>query len=297
MEFTRPIASPETIRVLERIASSTPSQPILLLGADGMGKGTVARWLVAHWLCDAAARPCGQCSGCRQVMANGGVALTVLDAAEGGTVAALSRVHGSARFTALGGIQISLIEHLDRASPAGIQGLLKLLEEGPARSAIVLTAVGVDSLPSTVMSRCLPIYLPPVPDSVLARTVTDHGVRGAAGKALLEAAAGRPGVLLRLLSEPEELETQGAEERTIEGLCRAPLHTALAEIPAEGFDRTRVLAALAHLLRQAYSVASPEPRPRSIARAAREFLEDADANRFSPRASAERMLVTLHGPA
>lgn len=61
-------------------------------------------------------------------------------------------------------------EHLvpQEASPEAANAILKLLEEPPDDTRLILTSGKPGSLLDTVRSRALPIYLPPLPTSVIA---------------------------------------------------------------------------------------------------------------------------------
>lgn len=296
MEIVRPMVAPRTERMLLRIASRVPELPVLLVGSSGIGKGTVARWLAANWGCQDTKRPCGECEHCREVIRGGGSSFSLLDAAGGGSIAELAQFHDSARLVALDRFQVAVLEHVDHATPTAVQGLLKLLEDGPKRTLFILTSDSEEGLPSTLRSRCLILYLSLVPDEVLAAAIAARGIRGENAAHLLAEAAGRPGRLFRALDEPDWVSEASAHDRTMRALCDLPLAESLASSSDEEFDLPRVVSVLEQLLRDIYRT-NTNHSPRSVASAIRELLFDVEAGRFTTRLTIERMVTNLQSHA
>jgi DNA polymerase-3 subunit delta' len=115
---------------------------------------------------------------------------------------------------ALGGWRVIIVGDAERlvpqqANPDAANAMLKVLEEPPARTAIILTASEPDALLRTIVSRVVRVRLSLVPDSVVTsfvqRELSDHK-KGPAIASKVAQAAGCIGRLLApqgAASEPE----------------------------------------------------------------------------------------------
>lgn len=299
-----PLVHPTLEPVVERLRDSgAPPQPLLLTGSKHSGKSTLARYLAGLWLCAASKekRPCGGCAACRDVARGSGERFRVLDAEESGDVEALAQFRSLARLLPTSGIQVLLLEHADRATLPALQGLLKVLEESPASSVFLLTANQAHRLPDTLRSRCLQLAVPSVPLVRVLAYLEGKGQTRAAAQAIARSSEGLPG-RLAALGDPATLASRIEAQAQVRSAL-APSAEALASVPQGGIDPGLLARALTDQLRNAYGLPprySEEPSrtaasdPRSIAEAATGFLYDTLANRFSPRASTERLVVHLN---
>lgn len=134
---------------------------LLLAGPRGTGKLAFARAMAAHLACEAPAgaqKPCGSCRGCIQREAGTHPNLMVLAPAEDKRDIAiddirdlLARLSLSAHY---GGRKIAIVAPADALNIAGINALLKTIEEPPPATHVVLVAERWRALPATLRSRC-----------------------------------------------------------------------------------------------------------------------------------------------
>ena len=212
------------------IAGAAP-QAIVLAGPAGVGKTTLALDLAAGLLCDApdaADRPCRECRACRLV-AHGshadlhrlapsgpGLQVRIGDRAnpEPGTVRRL--IADLALLPVEGGARVAIIERADRLNEDAQSALLKILEEPPPATTIVLCADRDDLLLPTVRSRCVRVRLGPVAVREIEAMLEDAGVADAprAGR-LARLAWGRPGAALALGLAPEAVAARDEIARTL----------------------------------------------------------------------------------
>lgn len=149
------------------------------------------------------------------------------------------------------------------ASPEAANALLKLLEEPPDDTTLVLTASDPDGLLPTIRSRLLPVRIDPVPEADVARWLVEHlDADEARAAAAARAARGAIGIALDLAAVDEagpyaqELE---AGRALLEAVAqRSPVPAAVAahdEPPARAREFAGSLHALSLWLRDLVAVA------------------------------------------
>ena len=217
---------------------------LLLHGPAGIGKQRLALWLAQRLLCEAGAKPCGECQPCRYVVAlqhpdvrwffpraripnSSDIALekaqedydeALAERAE--SQGLYPRPDGSAgiyryvtrllvqlasKTPALGARKVLIVGDAERmvsqaASPEAANAFLKLLEEPPADTTIILTSSEPGALLPTIRSRVVAVRVPPLTEAVVREFVADPLVAPLlpAGDldGLVRLAAGAPGTLL-----------------------------------------------------------------------------------------------------
>jgi hypothetical protein len=228
---------PAAAASVQAMVSGHPPQAVILGGAPGSGKTTLALDLAAGLLCDApdpAARPCRECRGCRLVAhgshadlhrlapAGPGLQVRIGDRSnpEPGTVRRL--VSDLALLPVEGGRRIAIIERADRLNEDAQSALLKILEEPPDGVTIVLCADRDDMLLPTVLSRCVRIRLGPVAIRDIEAMLGDAAVADASrASRLARLAWGRPGAALALAVAPDAVAARDEIARTILDLAQA----------------------------------------------------------------------------
>ncbi len=211
---------PAAVAAIARMASTDAiPHALLLAGPPGSGKTTLALDLAAALLCEAADatdRPCRSCGSCRRVdhgnhpdlhrLAPSGAGRQIRigerAAPEPGTVRSLTRELALASME--GAWRIAVVEDAERMNEDAQNALLKLLEEPPPRTALVLCAGDEEALLPTVRSRCVKVRLGPVPAGEIAAMLEDENLADASGAAgLARLSRGRPGLARALAASPD----------------------------------------------------------------------------------------------
>lgn len=179
----------------------------LITGPPGSGRSNAARAFVAALQCTHPSEiGCGQCSGCRLVMAK--THPDVTDFATEKSIISIEEVrgfiHGAQSAPSQGKWRVILIEDADRMVERTSNLLLKSIEEPPARTVWVLCAPSPEDLITTIRSRCRKVNLriPPV-EKVAELLVRRHGVSYETAYEAASLAQAHIGVATRMVLNPD----------------------------------------------------------------------------------------------
>jgi DNA polymerase III delta' subunit len=186
------------------IARGTESY--IVSGPRSIGKATAAREVVVQLNC-LDGQPGGSCTHCRQLAAGNFPDLIWISRGDKaslsieqmrGLTAQLSLQPYEAHAT-----RVVVIEDAHTLTVEAQNALLKLLEEPPPGTLILLLAERIDSLLITVRSRCQSLIMSPLERTDLSSwLVSTHGVKSSVAEALAVAASGLPGKAVTLVSDP-----------------------------------------------------------------------------------------------
>ena len=134
----------------------------LFTGTRGVGKTTLARILSKALNCEEglSAKPCGQCSSCREIDEGRFVDLLEVDAASRTKVDQTRELLDNVPFAPVKGrFKVYLIDEVHMFSAHSFNALLKTLEEPPPHVKFLLATTDPQKVPVTVLSRCLQFNL------------------------------------------------------------------------------------------------------------------------------------------
>ena len=207
----------------------------LFVGRGGIGKRTFARKLAQSLFCERVAEaeldPCETCPACVQAVAGTHPDLELIAKPQDRNVIPVELFIGSgerrgreglcyniARKPIAGARKVAVIDDADALGVEGANCLLKMLEEPPPRSVLILIGTSVEKQLPTIRSRCQIIRFQPLSYETVAELLLEQG---------LAADAAEAGRLARY--------SDGSLQRAAE----------LTEAPLWEF-RTRLLSGLAH---------------------------------------------------
>ncbi|MFP4695551.1 DNA polymerase III subunit delta' [Thiohalospira sp.] len=238
---------------------------LLFTGPEGMGKGHLARALVAAILCEADGdTACGECRSCQLRLADSHPDRLVLQPEKEGGAIGVEAVREAIAFLQrhahYGVGRCILVEPAEALTTSAANSLLKTLEEPTAGSLLTLVASRPGRLPATVVSRCQQVHLAPVAtDDATSRDWLDRNLGpGHDAAKLLALAAGAP---LRArdraseaatvdFAEWQALATGEADPVTVAGRWQREPATALTAVVAWTEDLLRLAAGAGEALRQ-----------------------------------------------
>lgn len=224
------------MRLLSRMSETGRlSHAYLITGPPQSGKRTLALDLARAANCqpapdlfgDLPPTPCANCVQCNRISRGLHADVRVIDVDtpldddrdDGGEEDAgprrknisIKHIHTLLRDSALkpfeGTSRVFIIREANLMSSEAANSLLKTLEEPAEGVMIILTAPSAASLPVTIVSRCQPVDLRPVPPAVIEQTLIDRfSAEPESARTLARLARGRPGWAINALSDPTALD-------------------------------------------------------------------------------------------
>lgn len=206
-------------RLSRAVTDRAPAHAYLFAGPPHVGKMTVAALFAQALLCEQANGPCGTCAHCLLWQAGNHPDYLVLPRTETLTIAQVRDLRHQLRLRPHSAKwRVGIIPDAQRLGIPAQNALLKLLEEPPASTVLILTAPSGDALLSTTTSRCqiITFHLPAADELRVA--LKDQG--NEAEQAIL-ASGRRPGLALRLLEDKQGLADRQDWERQLMALVDA----------------------------------------------------------------------------
>lgn len=145
--------------------------------------------------------------------------------------------------------RVLILHDAERLNDASSNAMLKTLEEPPAYATLILVANTAGDLLPTIVSRCRPLKLRPVPRAEIAQALQERYMLNPADAHMLAVwSAGRPGWAIQMVQSPDALEERQAQLDTLISLSELPRAQAFrwAEEQAKHFrsDQREVYAML-----------------------------------------------------
>ncbi|WP_100498821.1 DNA polymerase III subunit delta' [Geodermatophilus chilensis] len=178
----------------------------LFTGPPGSGRSVAARAFAAALQCPEGGD--GTCHACRTVLAGTHADVTVIvpDGLSIGVLEARELVRVAGRAPSQGRWQMIIVEDADRMSEAAANAVLKMIEEPPPRTVVMLCAPSLhpDDVPVTIRSRCRVMSLrTPEVDAVADVLVRRDGVDPALAAWSAGASGGHVGRARRLARDED----------------------------------------------------------------------------------------------
>jgi DNA polymerase-3 subunit delta' len=206
-----------------RQAVARPHHAYLLAGPEGGGKSLGARAFAAALLC--AAGGCGECRDCRLALADKHPNETIVEP-EGRDIhveTVRAQVwHPAYRTSPEPGRKVFVIREADRLNPAAADVLLKVLEEPPADSVIMLLSARPDELPETVLSRCHVVSFLPLSERFIVGSLVEEGADPTRAALAARLSGGNLGRARRLATDPDGMAFREVAREALELAARGP---------------------------------------------------------------------------
>ncbi|KKT36005.1 MAG: polymerase III subunit gamma/tau protein [Parcubacteria group bacterium GW2011_GWA2_44_12] len=151
----------------ELISKKTFAHAYLFYGSRGNQKERVAELFMASILCvNQNEVPCGQCSDCLQIKNNTHPGVVRIQAEKGKKYIGITQVFAMRKklslHSFLNSYKVAIIEGASDLTLEAYNAMLKLVEEPPQNTLIILVASAVHTIPLTIISRCEKIRFGPL---------------------------------------------------------------------------------------------------------------------------------------
>jgi len=172
---------------------------LLFAGADGIGKRSLALAFVARLQCEHdGADACGACASCRQIAAASHPDVQLISVTAGKKEIGIDRVRDLKRFMQLQPMRdkakVAIIDEAHLLTISAQNALLKVLEEPPPRSLLLLVSSNPEALLATVRSRCQRLQFAPLStETVVEILAAASDIDAAGARELAVLAEGSPG--------------------------------------------------------------------------------------------------------
>ncbi|HYU58517.1 MAG TPA: DNA polymerase III subunit delta', partial [Actinomycetota bacterium] len=187
-------------------AAADPHHAYLFAGPEGSGKQLAARAFVAALLCPDGG--CGECRACRLALAERHPNVAVVEP-EGRDIRVdtiRDEVWTPAYRTAPEpGRKVFVVREADRLNEAAADVLLKVLEEPPPETVLLLLSARPEELPETIRSRCHQVTFHPLSERFVVDALVAEGIPEERALLACRLAGGNLGRARRLAADPEGL--------------------------------------------------------------------------------------------
>ncbi len=180
------------------------SHAYLFHGPRDTGKFSVASTLATILLCPN--NLCHQCRDCQLIKTGSHPDLIqFLDDGSSIKIDDVRTLIRKTNLTSQGGRRIVLIENLERMPLEAQNSFLKTLEEPPGKTIFIMTTTQLKKIVPTILSRVRQQAFFLVDDAVMKQELMPRFKDHADFDEVLQVAQGRPGLAIKLLSEPASL--------------------------------------------------------------------------------------------
>ena len=173
MSFKEILAQPVAVRALQNALSGERlSGAYLFAGPEGVGKRFTARQLAKAINCEMGKEDsCDKCLSCRKIDSGNHPDLFWIEPKEKSVQISIEAIRELKKEITLrpweGKRRVAVILEVERATEEAQNAFLKMLEETPGSTLVLLTSVKVEGVLPTVLSRCKRVHFGPIPSEVI----------------------------------------------------------------------------------------------------------------------------------
>ena len=218
------IGQTRAVSLLQRsLETGSVAHAYLFIGPAHLGKMTLALNLAQALNCPAAEPPCGQCSPCQKIISGKHADVQIIGlGSDGDSAEAKSRMeisidqirqiqHSASLPPFEGRYKVFIIDGAELLSTEAANCLLKTLEEPVGKIVFILLTTNERRLPTTVISRCQRLELPPLAVTEITTALNRQwGIEPARAELLARLCRGCPGWAVSAALD-DSLLTQRAE--------------------------------------------------------------------------------------
>ena len=202
-----------------QLAKKRLAQSYLFVGLGGIGKRALALELAKTLLCPSkhSVQACDRCESCQKIPQGFYPDLLIMGPESETAQIGIDQVRTLTNWASLtpyaGVYKVALLEGADHLTEEAAHACLKLLEEPPENSCLILTASSVTRLPRTLVSRCYVVRCAPQGIHKVASFLKEkEKLDFAQAQRLAVLSGGRIGIALKLKAEGWSAKKAALEE-------------------------------------------------------------------------------------
>ncbi len=220
----------------QNIQNKTLSHAYLFTGPPHIGKTTLSKIFSQVLQCEEILKnlsksksikffPCNKCQNCQQILSNSHPDTIFLEGINPVGIEEIRNLQHqiSLKNFSTANYKISVIENIERLTLESANCFLKTLEEPPSNTILILTTSFSELVLPTIVSRCQIINLNLVPFKEIKEGLTKEGIDEKFAETVSGIVAGRPGLALEIIKNPEALKNQLNLSRKITSLLKGNL--------------------------------------------------------------------------
>lgn len=221
----------------------------LLVGPPGCGKSATARNFAQTLNCEGTDPPCHECRSCIRIASGQDFNVREIDVEKDHQKIAIERVREIGHRVSLKStdskFKITIVPRAELFSIQAADAFLKMLEEPPPNSLLILAAVARASVPETLASRCILIRMNIPTRKAISDLLSDAGpIEKSDRNLILDYAEGRPRWATEMASNSEMLDSFKARLTSITDRLAGDARSKFGMAEKVGNQRTAALTEL-----------------------------------------------------
>lgn len=183
----------------------------LFYGPQGVGKGLTAKQFSKILFClNNENKPCGECAHCRQIENGIHPDFFKIKKEEDKNNITIEQVRDLrdklSKGSFFGLYKIVVIEDAQYLNESSWNSLLKILEEAPLRTVIILIADQLDKIPLTIISRCQKLFFSLISQEQIYNFIDNEDKTRNMAADIARLSNGRPGLAFEIINDDEWME-------------------------------------------------------------------------------------------
>ncbi|OQA92202.1 MAG: DNA polymerase III subunit tau [Elusimicrobia bacterium ADurb.Bin231] len=213
--------------LLNAVRNNRVHSSYLFVGQSGIGKRQVALYFAQMLNCLAIEKsgfPCGKCRSCRKIESGTHPDVATISLLEDKSFISIDQIKemiSGLQYRALEGkYSVRIIDDCHLIQDVAANSLLKVLEEPPANTVIILITSSPRTLPQTILSRCVSMYFGSFTEQEIRAELKKKGVPESSENFIVSASSGSLGRAISLVRDSEFIESH---KNIIEDFVRGKL--------------------------------------------------------------------------